>query len=171
VRSFDWIFIIGSPSGGDWANTWHWAERSTVWFWNRKQQQQQQSQLLPHVLAYRIPPVSFHQKYNVITPWTDHNYNHAIIKNNCGRRPRFNFFFKIPMGTWQNFFEIFRWLGHAPSKMFASTVPERSDSTKNWQFHDPLWVFLSVQHGQTKSSLLGMSGIHRRRRCHQILVL
>jgi hypothetical protein len=27
---------LGCRSGGDWANTWHWAERFTVFLWNRK---------------------------------------------------------------------------------------------------------------------------------------
>ena len=27
---------LGHRSGGDWANTWHWTERFTVFFWNRK---------------------------------------------------------------------------------------------------------------------------------------
>jgi hypothetical protein len=42
---------LGRRPGGNWANTWHWTERFTVCFWNRKQQQ---PQLLSHVLPYRI---------------------------------------------------------------------------------------------------------------------
>jgi hypothetical protein len=56
--------------------------------------------------------------------------------------------FKIPIGTWENFFEIFRQLGDAPSKRLASPGQGRSDSIKNSHFHDPLWVFTSVKHGR-----------------------
>ena len=56
---------LGRRPGGDWANTWHWAERFTVCFWNRSGQNVLQSafeigsssspQLLSHLLPYRIP--------------------------------------------------------------------------------------------------------------------
>ena len=38
---------LGRRSGGDWANTWHWTERFTVFFSKRKRQQ---PQLLPNCL-------------------------------------------------------------------------------------------------------------------------
>jgi hypothetical protein len=43
---------LGRRSGGDWANTGHWAERFTVCSLNRKEQQRQ---LLAYFLPYRIP--------------------------------------------------------------------------------------------------------------------
>ena len=52
---------LGRQSGGDWANTWHWTERFTVLFWNRKQQQ---PQLLPHFVTYRIPRGDHYYKCN-----------------------------------------------------------------------------------------------------------
>jgi len=36
VRNVYWIFISGSRSGGDLANTWHWAVRFTIFHLNRK---------------------------------------------------------------------------------------------------------------------------------------
>ena len=46
-----WYLSLGRRSGGDWANTWHWTERFTVFFSNRSSRS---PQLLPHLLPYRI---------------------------------------------------------------------------------------------------------------------
>jgi len=44
----------------------------------------------------------------------------AVINYNYGELQDLIFIFKIPMGTLQNFFEIYRQCGHAPSERFAS---------------------------------------------------
>ena len=48
------------------------------------------------------------------------NYNNAVINNNYGRLQDLILVFKIPMGTWKDFFEICKQLRHAPSKWIAS---------------------------------------------------
>ena len=62
------------------------------------------------------------------------NNNHAIINNNYGRLQDLILFFKIPMDTRRNFFEMYRKFGHALSKRFANHAvclclhPSRSSS-------------------------------------------
>jgi hypothetical protein len=48
----------------------------------------------------------------------------AIINNNYYGRPQdLILLYKIPMGTRQKFFEIYRKFGHAPSKNFRQPCP------------------------------------------------
>jgi hypothetical protein len=47
-------------------------------------------------------------------------YNNAIINNICGRFQGLSLRFKVPLGERNNFFEIHRQFGHAPSKRFVS---------------------------------------------------
>jgi len=37
MRTVYCILITGSRPGGEWANTWHWTKRFTVFFSNRKE--------------------------------------------------------------------------------------------------------------------------------------
>ena len=48
------------------------------------------------------------------------NDDSAVINNNYGRLCDLILFFKIPMGVWKYFFEIYRQIGQAPSKRCAS---------------------------------------------------
>jgi hypothetical protein len=52
----------------------------------------------------------------------NNNNNNSLIKNNYRTIQVLILFFKIPMGTRKDFFEIDRTFGHAPSKRFASPV-------------------------------------------------
>jgi len=56
---------LGRRPGGDWANAWHWTERFTVFFWNRKQQQQPTATAT--FCSYRIPGGGLYCKYNNYT--------------------------------------------------------------------------------------------------------
>ena len=52
------------------------------------------------------------------------NNNYAIINNNnCGMLQDFTLFFKIPMSTRKNFFEIYTQFRHAPWKKFCQPSP------------------------------------------------
>jgi hypothetical protein len=48
------------------------------------------------------------------------NDNSVVVNNNYGRIRDLILLFKIRMGTRNNFFEVYRQLGHAPSKWVAS---------------------------------------------------
>jgi len=48
------------------------------------------------------------------------NDNNAVINNHYERLQDFILLFKIPMGTQENFFEIYRKFGHVPSKWLSN---------------------------------------------------
>ena len=50
--------------------------------------------------------------------------NNAVVNNNYGRLQNLILFFKIPIGTRKNFFEICKQFGHASAEGFASSVIE-----------------------------------------------
>jgi len=50
----------------------------------------------------------------------NNNNNNAVFGNNFGRSQDLILLFKIPMGTRNNFLEMYRKFGHAPGKGFAS---------------------------------------------------
>ena len=118
---------FGCRSGGDLANTWHWTERLQPSFQTGSSSS---PQLLPNIRPYRIPRGSLHYKCHtvfilcinytiIVTICINNNYN-VIINNYCGRLQDLILLFKNPMGTRNNFFEIFGKFGHDPSKRFAS---------------------------------------------------
>jgi hypothetical protein len=57
--------------------------------------------------------------YVIIICFTD---NDAVINNSYGRLPDLILLFKITIGTREDFFEIYRQFGYAPSKTFASPI-------------------------------------------------
>ena len=58
-----------------------------------------------------------HELYNIIVLRinNNNNNNNALINRNCGRLQELILLFKIPVGDWEDFFEINRHFGHAPS--------------------------------------------------------
>jgi len=102
---------LGRRSIGDWANTWHWTKRFTVFFWNRKQKQ---IQLLRYFLIAFLEE-DFIRNIIVILAI---NYiimicmnNSERINNNYRKFQDRVLLFKIPMGTRKDFFEICRQFG------------------------------------------------------------
>jgi hypothetical protein len=62
--------------------------------------------------------------YNISIIRINNRSRTAVINNNYGRLQDFIAHFKIPTGTRQNFFEIYRKFGHTPSKRFPTPVLE-----------------------------------------------
>jgi len=61
--------------------------------------------------------------YDVIIICINNRSHNAVINNNYGRVQDFIVHFKIPTGKRKDFFEIYKKLGHTPSKRFPSPVP------------------------------------------------
>ena len=56
----------------------------------------------------------------IIIMYINNNNINKIIIDNYGMFQKLILFFKIPMDTQKNSFEIYRIFGYAPSKIFAS---------------------------------------------------
>jgi hypothetical protein len=109
---------LGQRPGGNWANTWHWTNRFTIFVLYQKYQQ-------PQVLPYRFLRRSFYwiiiillYMYCVIIICIIDN--NSVINNSYVRLQYLILPFKTSLGTQKNFFEIYRKFGHAPSESFAS---------------------------------------------------
>jgi hypothetical protein len=61
------------------------------------------------------------------------NYNNAVLNSTYGRFQDLTVLFKIPMGTQNNFFEIYRQFGHMPSKRFSSPVLVQRQVVQSWR--------------------------------------
>jgi len=115
-------------SSGNWANTWQWAERFTVFFSNMKQSQ---PHLLPHFFLIAFLERAFirniiipYINYNVITGINNNNNNNnnnsAVFNNNLLKSPRCYTALQIYHGQRKHLFEIYRQFGLASSKRLAS---------------------------------------------------
>jgi len=65
----------------------------------------------------------------------NNNNNNAKIKNNYGRLQDLILLFKIPMGTRNNFFEIYGKFGHGPSEKINQPCPKALPSNTSGKYH------------------------------------
>ena len=108
---------LGWRSGGDCANMRHWTKRLTTFFSTGSSICSSYFHIL-FLIAFLEE--AFMRNIIIILCG---NYTIIIsINYNYGKLHTIILLFKIPMGTWKIFFEIYGQFGHAPSLMF--TVPE-----------------------------------------------
>ena len=93
-----WLDIY-CRSGGNWANTWHWAERFTVCFWNSKWQQQPS---YCHIVLLTAFLEEATIRNIIIILYI--NYNTVVINNNLWKTPRPYFAFQNPHWHAKEFF-------------------------------------------------------------------
>ena len=101
--------------GGDWAKTWHWTKRFTIFIQTGSSSSSSQSHIffLSAFLEKNII-IILGKNCTKIIIWI--NKNNAINNNNYGMI----FLFKFPMGERKNFFELYRQSVHASTRRFAS---------------------------------------------------
>ena len=105
---------LGRRSGGDWANTWHWAERFAVCLWNGKQQQQHSYCHILLLIAFLEGALIRNVIYVLCI-----DGNNAVINNNLWKAPRPSFALQNRHWHAKGYFllEIYRLFGHAPSNI------------------------------------------------------
>ena len=102
---------LGRRPGGDWADTWHWTERSTVFFFKQE---------VVHIFFLIAFLEDALVRNTIIILRT---YILIIIMQLTITYRRLEdhiLLLKIVMGTRKNFFNLYRQSRHAPSKSFAS---------------------------------------------------
>jgi hypothetical protein len=111
---------LGQQPGGDWVNMWHWTKRFTTFFSNRSSSSPSYFHmyfLTAFLKEAFIRNIKILLCINYITRINDNN---AVINNNYVRLQDLTLFFKVSMGTWKDFFEMYGQFGYAPSERLAS---------------------------------------------------
>jgi hypothetical protein len=87
---------LGRRPGGDWANTWHWTEGFTVFFWTGSSSSPSYCHIL-FLIAFLEEDLIRNLLITLLI-----NNDDVLISNNCGRLQDLSLLFLIPMGTLKN---------------------------------------------------------------------
>ena len=117
VRSVDWIFIIGAPA-------WRWlGEYVTLdkTFYNLIFKQE----AVAAPVTAKFSSLSHSSRRPLLEIYYNYTMrdNNSIINNNYGSLVDLILLFKIPMGTRNNFFKIYKQIGQAASESFSIPGP------------------------------------------------